>query len=241
MIESIESILDQLENEPNRPKTREDLIRLFPTALKSHCYHTSQWGRMCSYSGVAIDPATGVMKIGFRATGKPHCEPIEGHIVSRDVARVSSPELAERAFTLGLITRKRLEYLRLRFGSSAVCVVARNHADLYLGVTRKDDPNDWGLPGGKVEPGETQIEAAVRELREETGLVCWTAELHEVFVGRDPTSREVVTAFKLDSAISWFDQPANEGRVGLVTEGQLLSGTYGAYNEAALYHAARVK
>lgn len=41
---------------------------------------------------------------------------------------------------------------------------------------------DWTLPKGKLEPGESPVEAAVREVREETGLDV------EV-VGPAPTSR----------------------------------------------------
>jgi len=41
---------------------------------------------------------------------------------------------------------------------------------LVLGVARRDNPDDWGLPGGKVNDNETPEQAAIRECFEETGL-----------------------------------------------------------------------
>jgi mutator protein MutT len=53
---------------------------------------------------------------------------------------------------------------------AAIAVVRR--ADRFLLVRRGQapDPGRWGFPGGKIEPGETAAEAAVRELAEETGV-----------------------------------------------------------------------
>ena len=54
----------------------------------------------------------------------------------------------------GLVTR------RTAAGETEVLVVHRPRYD------------DWSLPKGKLEPGESFEDAAVREVEEETGIVC---------------------------------------------------------------------
>ena len=51
-------------------------------------------------------------------------------------------------------------------------VVLINPEGLILGVSRKDDHNDFGLIGGKMDPQDNNdpIMTAIRETREETGL-----------------------------------------------------------------------
>lgn len=42
---------------------------------------------------------------------------------------------------------------------------------LFHRHAHKPDGNTWGLPGGKVEPDESDIDAIIRELGEETGYI----------------------------------------------------------------------
>lgn len=58
-----------------------------------------------------------------------------------------------------------------------------------LMVERKDEPGKWGLPGGKVEPGESPETAAVRELDEETKLTTWVPALEVLHTGFSPRAR----------------------------------------------------
>ncbi len=65
------------------------------------------------------------------------------------------------------------------------------NGDKILSVSRKNNHADFGLPGGKLDPGEGFKEALIREVMEETGLLvtamepvygayCGTEGIHKV-------------------------------------------------------------
>ena len=62
------------------------------------------------------------------------------------------------------------------FVTASVCVLR----DGALLTVRKRGTSRFMLPGGKLEPGETPVECAVREASEEIGLVLDPADLIEL-------------------------------------------------------------
>ena len=60
--------------------------------------------------------------------------------------------------------------------------------DSVLLIRRGTPPRqgEWSLPGGRIEPGERAVEAALRELREETGVEAAITGLIDVVDGLFP-------------------------------------------------------
>lgn len=62
---------------------------------------------------------------------------------------------------------------RMRWVRAAGCVVHDDAGNMLL-ILRN---GRWDLPKGKVEPGETLLQAALREVEEETGIIDLTPDL----------------------------------------------------------------
>jgi 8-oxo-dGTP pyrophosphatase MutT (NUDIX family) len=62
----------------------------------------------------------------------------------------------------------------------AVSVAVVNDAGQLL-MIRRTDNDQWAIPGGKQEVGETPAQAGRREVHEETGIACEIASLVGIF------------------------------------------------------------
>jgi 8-oxo-dGTP diphosphatase len=84
-----------------------------------------------------------------------------------------------------------------RSPSPTVDVVVLLPDDRVLLVERRHAPVGWALPGGFVDLGETLEAAAVREVKEETGLDARLVEQFHAYSDprRDPRRHTITTVF----------------------------------------------
>ncbi len=121
----------------------------------------------------------------------------------------------------------------------AVCVLVTREDGKVLAVSRKNNPDAWGLPGGKVElnwygkPIESHEEAIRRETQEETGLNL--GELQVLYAGS--AENEFWTVCYLSTAQGEI-HTTETGRVAWVDWKEVLTGPFGTYNQVvkALYN-----
>ena len=62
------------------------------------------------------------------------------------------------------------EYLGQRIESAGGVIIRSGKADAEVVLCGRSQPEEWRLPKGTPEPGESREETAVREVLEETGL-----------------------------------------------------------------------
>ncbi|MFF9758587.1 NUDIX domain-containing protein [Streptomyces caelestis] len=95
-------------------------------------------------------------------------------------------------------------------------VVVTTTDGYVLLIERRWDPFEgaWALPGGHVDPGETSIDAAARELGEEAGVYASGEELEPVGVfdqpDRDPRGRYVTVAYHLTVLPGTITEPGDD-------------------------------
>lgn len=118
----------------------------------------------------------------------------------------------------------------------AACILILNSCGQVLAVSRRGEFTQFGLPGGKVDGDETLVQAAIRELYEETGARVSSDDVEFLYSAGDGHGYDVTTfvlthdlnnegplQHEPDTLVEWVDP-----RV-------LINGPFGSYNAQVFF------
>ena len=99
----------------------------------------------------------------------------------------------------------------------SVNVVVVNDAGEVLMIRRSDNDN-WAVPGGAIDLGESMVEAAIRETREESGIECritgivgiYTDPRHVILYTSNGEARQEFSIVLTASVVSGTPTPSDE-------------------------------
>lgn len=94
-----------------------------------------------------------------------------------------------------------------------LCLIEDGQGNLLLQDRNKSDWKGVAFPGGHVEPGESFVESAVREIREETGLTVWDLRLCGLKQWYTDEGERYVVIFYRTKSFSGELTSSDEGRV----------------------------
>jgi ADP-ribose pyrophosphatase YjhB (NUDIX family) len=97
---------------------------------------------------------------------------------------------------------------RVRVGTGVI--ITDNSGGILL--EKRSDCSTWGLPGGRIEPGESVVESAIREAKEETGLNVEITRLLGVY--SEPEDR----------IVTYLDNGDVVHLVDIILEAKIISG-----------------
>lgn len=113
---------------------------------------------------------------------------------------------------------------------TAAAAVIQDAAGRVLLIQQNYGQRRWGLPGGRVNLGETPVHAVIREVRKETGLETVVVDLvglYHLCGGDDSLPEQLTYAFRCDvvGGEASVNLPSKVARVGWHDPGGLPSPT----------------